>query len=95
MGGPGSGSWSRGHKKDTVEESLVLAMKDVRPGLFPGGSGSIRWCWPSGFHSSIGFRAIGVGNDLQLLLEYLWNSKTISSPIVLATTPTRFGGLRF
>lgn len=47
MGGCGSGRWGWHSKKDTVEDCLVLSVKDLRRlgYLRPGGSvwGSLQW----------------------------------------------------
>jgi hypothetical protein len=48
MGGFGSGDWCRLNTKQTVEQSLTLAMKTFRGRIFPLASGTITWRWTSG-----------------------------------------------
>lgn len=73
MGGPGSGNWWRWQgKKSTVEESLVVGMKDLRKRLFAGAAGTLPWTWASGRKSSIGYDVTGTTDWPTVHLHYRW-----------------------
>ena len=56
MGCMGSGNWYRWQgKKSTVEESLVVAMRDLHGRLFQGAAGTFTWTWGSDSKSSVGY----------------------------------------
>jgi hypothetical protein len=63
MGGFGSGDYFRWNaRKSTVEESLVLAMREFRGRLYPHVAGTFTWTWTSGSKSSVGwFVTLGDG----------------------------------
>ena len=55
MGGVESGSWYRWDRKSTVEESLVVSMRDLRKQLFQDAGGTLTWTWASGHTCSAGY----------------------------------------
>jgi hypothetical protein len=96
MGGSGSGSWSRWQRKDTVEESLVVAMKNLRKRLFVGAAGTLTWTWNSGRKSSIGYYLTGEADWPTVHLHYRWrDTEDVNIPVCLEATPTQFGGRRW
>jgi hypothetical protein len=97
VGGPGSGNWPRWQrKKDTVEESLIVGMKDLRKPLFTGAVGSLTWTWAGGNKSSIGYYVTGSEDWPIVNLHYRWHdTKDVNIPIRLEATPTQFGGRRW
>jgi hypothetical protein len=97
VGGSGSGNWWRWQgKKSTVEESLVVGMKDLRKALFAGAAGSLTWTWASGSKSSIGYYVTGNDECRTVTLHYRWrDTEDANIPIRLTTTPTQFGRPRF
>ena len=95
MGGSGSG-WRWQDRKSTVEESLVVPMKDLRKRLYAGAAGTFTWTWGSGSESSIGYFVTGSGDALTVTLHYRWrDTEDVSIPVRLTTTPTQFGGQRW
>lgn len=70
MGGSGSGRWHRFNKKSTVEESLVVGMKDLRKRLFAGGAGTLTWTWNRGGKSSICYFVTGSDDAPSVTLHY-------------------------
>jgi hypothetical protein len=95
MGGRGSGNWYRFDKKATVEESLILAMRDLRGRVYPHSSGTFTWTWAGGNKSSVGYRAAW-GDGPTITLHYRWrDSEDVRIPIRLQATPTQFGGERW
>jgi hypothetical protein len=96
MGGSGSGNWWRWQgKKATVEESLVVGMKDLRKRLFAGAAGSLTWTWASGNKSSVGW-FVTWGDGPTLHLCYRWaNKEDVNIPVRLEATPTQFNGRRW
>lgn len=96
MGGMGSGGWYRHHKKSTVEESLVVGMKELRKRLYDGAAGTLTWSWKSGSKSSIGYYVKGSDEGPTVTLHYRWRDKEdVNIPIRLEATPTQFGGRRW
>lgn len=97
MGGPGSGNWQRWQgKKLTVEESIVVSMKDLRKRLYAGASGSLTWTWASGNKLSIGYFVTESDEAPIVTLHYRWrDSEDVRIPVRLGTTPTQFGGRRW
>jgi hypothetical protein len=97
MGGQGSGNWYRWQgKKATVEESLVVTMKDLRKVLFTGAVGSLVWTWNRGGKSSIGYYVTGSADWQTVHLHYRWrDTEDVNIPVRLTTTPTQFGRPRF
>ena len=74
MGGPGSGSWDRIDKKPTVEESLTLAIEDIRGRIFSESPGKITWTWGGGITSSIGYSVSSAGRGPTITLRYRWGA---------------------
>jgi hypothetical protein len=97
MGGPGSGNWWRWQgKKNTVEDSLALGMKDLRKRLFAGAAGTLTWTWASGRKSSIDYYVTGSADWPTVHLHYRWADKEDANiPVRLEATPTQFGGRRW
>jgi hypothetical protein len=97
MGGPGSGNWWRWQgKKDTVEESLVVGMKELRKRMFAGAAGTLTWTWRSGCKSSIGYHVTGSDDQPIITLRYRWRRREdVKIPVRLEATPTQFGGRRW
>ena len=96
MGGRGSGTWHRWCKKQTVQDSQVLAIGALRPCLYQGGSGTVTWTWPGGHQSSVGIRVTGYPGDLLLTVSYCWqNRESVRIPIPLQSTATAFNGRRW
>ena len=89
MGGTGSGDWYRFDKKSTVEESLTLAVRDVRSRK-TSHLGQIVWTG-----SAISYRVTWDNEPTITLLYRLWDSEDVEIPIRLQTTPTQFGGKRW
>jgi hypothetical protein len=97
MGGMGSGNRYQWHdKKLTVEESLVVAMKDLRKYLGRSTSGTITWTWAGGDKSAIGFFLSWNHDAPTVTLHYRWrNAEDVQIPVQLEATPTQFGGMRW
>ena len=97
MGGTGSGNWWRWQgKKSTVEESLVVGMKDFRRQLVAGSSGTFTWTWASGGKSSIGYFVTWSADAPTITLHYRWrDAEDVRIPVRLTSTPTQFGGRRW
>jgi hypothetical protein len=97
MGGPGSGNRRRWQgKKDTVEESLVVAMKDLRKRLFAGAAGTLTWTWASGNKSSIGYYVTGSADWPTVHLHYRWSdTEDVNILVRLEATPTQFNSRRW
>lgn len=97
MGGMGSGNWYRWQgKKSTVEESLVLSLKDLRNRLYVGAIGTLTWTSANGRESSIKYSVHGYGDSETITLHYRWrDSEDVNIPIRLTTTPTQFSGRRW
>jgi hypothetical protein len=94
MGGTGSGSWYRYDTKSTVEDSLVVAMKDLRERLFAGAAGTLTWT--SGNKSSIGYYVTGTTDWPTLHLHYRWrDTEDVNIQVRLEATPTHFNGRRW
>lgn len=94
MGGSGSGSWSRWRKR-TVEESITLAVRDLRQRLWSGASGALTWRWASGRTASLGYAVTWDGPTPTVTLHYRWrDQEDVSLPVRLQSTPTQFGGSR-
>src|SRR5437868_3576307 len=97
MGGSGSGNWYRWQtRKSTVEESLVVSMRDFRKRLYRGAAGTFTWTWASGSKSSIGYFVTWNHDAPTVTLHYRWrDSEDVRIPVLLETTPTQFGGRRW
>jgi hypothetical protein len=97
MGGFGSGNWYRWKdRKSTVEESLVLSMRDLRGRIHPHSTGTFTWTWATGNTSSVGYFLTWHDGLPVFTLHYRWaNSEDVQIPIRLQTTPTQFGGERW
>jgi hypothetical protein len=93
----GSGNRSRRQgRKSTIEESLILPMKDLRRGLYVGGAGTFTWTWGSGSKSSIGYFVTGYHDAPTVTLYYRWrDTEDVRILVRLTTTPTQFGGTRW
>jgi hypothetical protein len=92
----GSGNWWRFDKKSTVEESLVVAMKDLRKRLYAGAAGKLTWTWTSGDKSSIGYFVTESDDAPTVTLHYRWRgTEDVRVPVRLEITPTQFGGRRW
>lgn len=96
MGGFGSGNWySRPQAKSTVEQSLVLAVRDFRDHLQPGHAGTFTWKWNDGRESSISYFVTECGPLPWIRLSYRWNDcEEVRISVSLQTTRTQFGGKR-
>jgi hypothetical protein len=81
----------------TVEDSLVLSMKDLRKRLCSGTAGAFTWTWEqSGRQNSIGYLVLGSDETLTVTLHYrLGGAEDVRIPVRLEMTPTQFGGRRF
>ena len=83
MGGLGSGEWYRFDKKSTVEESLTLAMWEIRKRIYPHSSGTFTWTWAGCNKSSVGYR-VTWGDEPTITLPYRWcDSEEVEIPIPL------------
>jgi hypothetical protein len=83
-------------EESTVEESLVVGMKDFRKRLFAGAVGSITWTWTSGDQSSSGHFVTGSDDAPRITLRYRCRDvKDVRIPVRLTSTPTQFGGRRW
>ncbi len=96
MGGLGSGRWFRFEtKKSTVEESLSLAVKDLRGRLFGGASGTFSWRWAGGRMASIGYFITWSAESPLVNLQYRCGDEQIEIPVRMQTTTPAFGGCRW
>jgi hypothetical protein len=60
MSGFGSGSWYRWRgKESTLEESLVVAMRDFRKRIYPHSAGTFTWTWAAGLNDEASVGAFG------------------------------------
>lgn len=95
MGGIGSGNWHRSNRKNTVEESLTLAIWDFCDRFHEHSSGAFSWTWGNGNKSSVGYRVTGFEQPI-IELKYRWRDKEdVEIPIRLQATPTNFQGRRW
>jgi hypothetical protein len=96
MGGFGSGNWYRWNaRKSTVEESVVLAMREFRGRLQAHAAGTLTWAWTGGAQSSVGW-FVSLDDVPTLTVHYRKrDSEEVRIPIRLQTTPTQFGGRRW
>ncbi len=95
MGGTGSGDWHRVNKKSTVEESLTVAIWDLRGRINPNSYGAIEWRSGSPKVYSIGF-FITLSDAPAISLNYRWGDcEDVKTKIPLQSTPTQFGGIRW
>jgi len=96
MGGLGSGKWYRWQRRrSTVEESLSLAMRDLRGRIEPFSCGTLTWNWASGGTSSVSYSLAWGDGQPTITLDYRWNdTEVVHLPIRLQATPTQFGGQR-
>jgi hypothetical protein len=94
MGGPNSGNrWPR-VRKTTVEESLALAMSQLRPHLVAGTAGTLTWTFTSGGKASVGFAvAVGDGGPV-VTLQYCRGRESVEEIVRLSATVPGFGGRR-
>jgi hypothetical protein len=96
MGGQGSGSWYRLDRKSTVEESMVLSMRDLRGRILQNTSGTVTWTWSGGNESSVGYFVAWNDGVPMITLQYHWRgSEEIRIPIRLQATSVHFGGQRW
>lgn len=88
MGGIGSGNWYRyARKKSTVEESLTVAMEDLREHLFSDSAGVVTWTSGSGNKSSINYLVTWQGGTPIVTLQYRWgDTEEVRIPV-----PLQFG----
>src|SRR5262245_21487419 len=96
MGGTGSGMWYRWQgRKTTVEESLVVSMRDLRKRLYHGGAGALTWTWTGGGKSSVGYVVTWSHDGPTVILLYRWRGEDVRIPVRLEMTPAQFGGRRW
>ncbi len=97
MGGIGSDKWWRWRgKKDTVEECLVVGMKDLRKRLCAGAAGTLSWTRTrSGITSSVGYFRINEDPPTVHLHYRRANKVDVIIPVRLEATPTQFNGRRW
>jgi len=105
MGGAGSGRWGWRDKKTTVEECLTLtAGKLARDGVIARSSGSGWLSWTSTTTgeqtASAGYSREGNDDLVVLRLRYTvgrrdGEKQDIEVPIVIQTTPSAVGGIRW
>ena len=95
MGGIGSGNWCQ-FGRNTVDESLTLAIWGFHGRIYPQSKGKITWTWADGDKSSIGYFVNWDDGVPTVTLHYRWGgSKDVRIPIQLQATPTNFGGERW
>lgn len=97
MGGPGSGSGYRSRgTKATVEESLAVAVRDIRTRPHFGTAGTLTWTWASGGTAAVGYAVTGTDDAPTVTFHYRWRgTEDVRVPVRLQTTPTQFGGRRW
>lgn len=94
MGGPGSGNWRE--QKTTVEESLVVSMRDLRKQVYQGAAGIFTWTLPNGKKSFVSYFVIWKDDAPMITLRYRWgDQEDILVPVRLETTTTQFDGRRW
>jgi hypothetical protein len=94
MGGWGSGSWGRANRKRTVEESLTLSMRVMRPYIKNNQSGFITWTNADGQVSTAGFLS-SVHDQLCFVIHYwIGTTEHVRTVVELASTHTRNAGRR-
>ena len=95
MGGQGSGTWLRWSKKQTVEASLTLEVRDVCSKIPPRSSGLLAWRWALGNSFSVSYCTRWCG-ELIITLSYRWRgSERVELPIRMQSTATNFDGRRW
>ena len=96
MCGPGSGNRSRRRgKKATVEDSLVVSMKDLRRRLYHGAAGTFARTWTSLNRSSVGYAVARSDDAVTVTLLYRGlGGGEVRLPVRLEATPARFGARR-
>ena len=93
MGGSGSGF--QGRRKQSVEESKVIAVRDFHTRRCTRVSGTFNWLGSDGGQSSVCYFVDFSGLRLLLVLYCpCGDDKYIRQPIELQCTPTDFGGER-
>jgi hypothetical protein len=97
MGGLGSGKCYWRRNKSTVEESLTIAIRDVRAQLFREGVGTLNWTNNRGdIVASVGYAATWAADAPQVLLRYRrGETDDVLMRIELEKTATQFGGHRW
>ena len=97
MGGLGSGNWWRWEeRKRTVEESFVLAVKDLPKPLSVGTSGQQAWKRRDRRAFVLDYWVMGTEENRSLRLRYALSRRySIDLVVPLTTTPAPFGGQRF
>lgn len=100
MGGIGSGQYFRWRRrKTTVEESLVIAVKDVHRRFVRPEMGTLLWGYGRSAvrrQAAVDYLLSGGGDERKLILRYcLKTAETVWLTVRLQTTPTQFGGRRW
>lgn len=96
MGGSGSGNWHRIGRKATVEESLVLSVRDLRRQPCRGAAGTLTWTRAGEAWASVGYVVIWNGDAPAVTLHYRWrDTEDVRVPVRLEITSTQFGGRRW
>lgn len=98
MGGPGSGTWYRYAKKDSVESAIRLDIRYLKKrGMLHGGNHLLSWSW-GGEVSSRAVIRVRAGESITVLCKWYDNSvgmmETLNKTINLARTACPLGGTR-
>jgi hypothetical protein len=95
MGGAGSGNRCQFGKR-TVEDSLVLSMRDLRKWLYRDAAGALTWRSAGGRESSVGFVVAWDPDGPAVVLHYRWrDAEDVRVLVRLEATPVHLGGVRW
>lgn len=83
-------------RRQTVEESLTLAVGDLRGRLTPGAYGGLAWGLGTGDESTIGYRVALEDGLLTVRLSYRWrDDSNVTIPVRMQQTRPHYGGRRW
>lgn len=83
-------------RKQTVEESLTLAVGNLRGRLTPGDCGRLTWGLGTGDESTIGYRVTLEDDELTVRLSHCFRTEPeVTIPVRMQQTQPNYGGTRW